>query len=408
MNYEVKTLQSILSYGNLSVDTADELASMIRKEKEKKVLEKHKFIISGPFRTGNRLYYTTRAPWTPSCKIGRSTYNDLIDTLYDHYFADPVQDYTVQQMFDLMIGSFEKEHIVSNLTLTHYKADWKKFIVDKKCAWLNMPINKVLPDQIFEHYRIITADCSIKRSTFNNVKTVVNAVFDFAINKNVCCIKASLVSTKRLRFAPVYDKWEGVYTSEDRQKILETCENMTPTVYIKAIELMFCLDIRVGELRALQKNDVDLDERTINVAHQMIDIRTDSANRHSVRSNLMKGKQETGKRVEPLSDRAVRVIEWLIKNYPNTTWLLPNRSQNEPIYTNRFNENLKKVCNKAGVKYYSSHGIRFHIISSMYDAGIPEKSIQRLSGHADPDMTRHYNKRISNDFEDDKIRTVMN
>lgn len=247
----------------------------------------------------------------------------------------------------------------------------------------------------------------MKRSTFNNLKTVVNAVFDYAINRNVTCTKASLVNTKRLRFAPVVDKWDGVYTSTDRQKILKACEDTAPTVYTKAIELMFCLDIRIGELRALQKDDVDLQKCTININHQMIDVETDKVKRHSVRSNIMKGKQEAGKRIQPLSDRAIGVIEWLWDAYPDTIWLLPNRNQNEPKYTNRFNENLKKICKKAGVKYFSSHGIRFHNISAMYDAVISEKEIQRLSGHTTANMTRHYNKSISHICEDVKIKEVL-
>ncbi|MCR4656711.1 MAG: site-specific integrase [Lachnospiraceae bacterium] len=247
----------------------------------------------------------------------------------------------------------------------------------------------------------------MKRATFNNLKTVVNAVFDYAITRNITCTKASLVNTRRLRFAPKVDKWDGVYSPEDKLKILEACENSHPTVYIKAIELMFCLDIRIGELRALQKSDVDLQNRTIDVSHQMVDVQTDTANRHPVRSNIMKGKREAGKRVEPLSDHAVKVIEWLYVHYGNSIWLLPNRTGNEPIYTNRFNENLKKVCEKAGVKYFSSHGIRFHNISALYDAGISEKEIQRLSGHTTAMMTRHYNRNISTINEDAKIREVL-
>ncbi len=82
--------------------------------------------------------------------------------------------------------------------------------------------------------------------------------------KNVsytCC--TSLISTNRLKFAAQTDKWKGVYSPIDKKKILEVCGKMKPTVYSKAIELMFCLDIRIGELRALQKNDVDLSDKTI-------------------------------------------------------------------------------------------------------------------------------------------------
>ncbi len=68
---------------------------------------------------------------------------------------------------------------------------------------------------------------------------------------------------------------------------------------------------------------------------------------------------------------------------------------------------LLEICEKAGVKYFSSHGIRFHNISAMYDAGISEKEIQRLSGHTTANMTRYYYRKISNSAEDDKIREVL-
>lgn len=121
----------------------------------------------------------------------------------------------------------------------------------------------------------------------------------------------------------------------------------------------------------------------------------------------MKGKKDAGKRTEPLSDRAISVIEWLFEHYPDSDWLLPNRSLNEPIYTNKFNENLKTVCEKTGVKYFSSHGIRFHNISALFDAGISAKEIQRLSGHTTEQMTRYYNRMITTGLEDAKIRDVL-
>ena len=45
------------------------------------------------------------------------------------------------------------------------------------------------------------------------------------------------------------------------------------------------------------------------------------------------------------------------------------------IWCVTYNDNLKKMRKKVGVEYYSSHGIRFHNISAMYDAGIIEKEI---------------------------------
>ena len=403
----ISALQALLSCDNLNEEDTDSIELLLRKEKEKELLKVHNYKISGPYETGKQVYYTTRCPWLPSKKLSRNSRNDIIDILYEHYFGSDNDRITVREVYEQMIEEYERTHIVSHLTLMHYKADWSKHVAGKDAKWLDKPIKDVLPNQIHAFYRELTAEGAMKRSTFCNVKTVINAVFDYAITIDIPCIKASTISTKKLRFAPKVDKWAGVYSTEDKQKILTTCEQMKPTVYTKAVELMFALDVRIGELRALQKDDVDLASREIRIAHQMVDRKTGTANRHPVRSDIMKGAREAGKRTEPLSDRAVWVIEWLLEHYPDSVWLLPNRSLNYPIYANRFNENLKKICEKAGVKYFSSHGIRFHNISAMYDAGISEKEIQRLSGHTTANMTRHYNKHISDTCEDDKIRSVL-
>ena len=51
--------------------------------------------------------------------------------------------------------------------------------------------------------------------------------------------------------------------------------------------------------------------------------------------------------------------------------------------TNRFNENLKKACETVGIPYYSSHKIRFGVVTAMYDAVISENIIQSWAGHSD-------------------------
>lgn len=198
-NENILSLQSILSCDNLSVGVTDELNLMLRREKEKKVKKLHKYSISGPHKSGNRTLYKTRAPWLPSKTLNRNNYNDLIDALYDHYKQSFHLDPSVQQIFEQMIDEYEKDGILTNLTLAHYKADWNKHMVESGCEWLDKPIKDVLPGQIYDYYRHLTAGGKMKRSTFNNLKSVVNAVFNYAYNHNIPCTKASLVDTRRKR-----------------------------------------------------------------------------------------------------------------------------------------------------------------------------------------------------------------
>ena len=288
MDEKILALQDLLKDGTLDASVADNVSLMIRREKEKQVLQQHTYKIAGSFKSRDREIYRTTAPWMPAGRLNRNSYDDLIDALYEHYCGNPFLGYTVQQMFEAMIQERENAGIYANLTITHYKADWKKFMRGEacknlddyakdeikpiKCDWVDKPVRDITPSKIWDHYKKLTAGCRMQRSTFNNVRSIVNAVFDYAIIHDVPCTKAKEVSTKELRFAPTKDKWEGVYTLTDRQKILKVCEELKPTVYTKAIELMFCLDIRIGELRALYKEDVDFEHKTVFIGHQMVDV----------------------------------------------------------------------------------------------------------------------------------------
>ena len=55
-------------------------------------------------------------------------------------------------------------------------------------------------------------------------------------------------------------------------------------------------------------------------------------------------------------------------------------------------------CEECGVRYLSSHKIRFYGITSLYEAGVQEASIQRIAGHCSPEMTRHYNRTHKRDL----------
>ena len=100
-----------------------------------------------------------------------------------------------------------------------------------------------------------------------------------------------------------------------------------------------------------------------------------------------------GKRKFPLSEYALQVIQNLKTLNPNSEYICSS-SKGTPITTNRFNEKLREYCKEAGIPYYSSHKIRFYAVSTMYDQGVNENTIQRLAGHSNLSTTRHYNRKL--------------
>lgn len=45
-----------------------------------------------------------------------------------------------------------------------------------------------------------------------------------------------------------------------------------------------------------------------------------------------------------------------------------------------------------GIRYRSSHKIRFYACSSMYEYNLPEREIQYRMGHSSVEQTRKYNR----------------
>ncbi len=63
-----------------------------------------------------------------------------------------------------------------------------------------------------------------------------------------------------------------------------------------------------------------------------------------------------------------------------------------PITSQHFDERLKKFCDRAGVRYLSSHKIRFFGATQLFDAGVDPEQIRRIMGHTTLAMTEHYNR----------------
>lgn len=65
------------------------------------------------------------------------------------------------------------------------------------------------------------------------------------------------------------DNSEKIYSDEEREKILEVCK-VKDDVYSRCISLMFCLCVRIGEIKALKWSDVDFDNKRVYIHRSMV------------------------------------------------------------------------------------------------------------------------------------------
>ncbi|MCR5848227.1 MAG: site-specific integrase [Lachnospiraceae bacterium] len=383
-------------------------------KKEKVLLLHHNKISEITYKDHGKVVtkYQTRANWTKGGKIKRFTEKELIEELYKHYYPnDDTKIPTVSEAFNLWIKEREDFHLADPKTILHNRKEWERYFEGKELSdrdkaegkmqfvradFIDMRVTEVKASQIIRHMKYLIGDGNITRKTLTNLKTPLIGAFSYAISQDLTCIdpRAINLSSIARRCKQPKDNDREVYTREMIKKIKDYLEGLEEqTVYTLAIRLCINLGCRIGELRAIHWEDYDRDNRKLYLHRQMVDVKTDKRNRVAMEKDYMKSRSPAGKRELPLTEDAVNTLEALKKINGDKMYILSNQNGDKPIFTNRFNDNLKKVCESVGIPYYSSHKIRFGVVTSMYEAGISEKVIQSWAGHSDITTTRHYDRR---------------
>ncbi|MCR4789171.1 MAG: hypothetical protein K5888_11335 [Lachnospiraceae bacterium] len=107
-------------------------------------------------------------------------------------------------------------------------------------------------------------------------------VLDYAVNNEIIDHNVARdVSTKSLKCKIVNNK-DKVYTPEERAALFEYLISIPQNVYTLGIMLMFCLDIRIGELKALKWSDYDESKGQIYIQRQIVDRKDENGKWESV------------------------------------------------------------------------------------------------------------------------------
>ncbi len=389
---DIKTLREFLESAIIPVGSSayEEMRSRLQAEYEKALKGVH----------NNKICHLSDGRWkTKNPQIIRKTRLALLEALYEYYFHVKVR--TVMEVYEEWLEEFKEDTESAHrsvLSYDRFRSDWKRFFANYEIAGMN--IAEIKASTIKKHYKIICANEAITRKTLNNAKSLLNHIFDHAVdNDYVAANVARSVMTKDIRCKEV-DNDEKVYTDAEREKVIEQAEKENE-VFARAIALMFCSCTRIGEIRALKWEDVDLEGRTMYIHREIVRRKDSSGHETYVCVNRTKSGLKEGNRTQPLSSMAIRILKAQRRENPFGEYVFMYKYA--PLVTNTINHHLMRICERAGVPYMSSHKIRFWSITNMYANDMPQADIQRLAGHADPATTNHYKRpsRLGN-FDSEK------
>lgn len=270
---------------------------------------------------------------------------------------------------------------------------WKRYLQDNPITLI--PLADLTPKDFIKLFRTWTKGRDLTRKRFNNIKSLINGIYYYAIEEGIVSHNpVKDINSRQFTFKPVNND-DDVFTLEDRKKLLDYLKGDT-SIYSLAIQLDFQLVIRIGELLALRWSDIENGNLHIQAQllteRKMNDDLTFSKREH-INVDHVKGNTDQGYRYQPLTQEALRILDKIRELNPDGEFIL--MSDNRQLNANTFNRWLKRYCEECNIPVRSSHKIRFCVASILYDNGVPLTVLQQLLGHTTTAMTLHYLRRVT-------------
>jgi integrase len=258
----------------------------------------------------------------------------------------------------------EKLEKITEGTKRGYSSAYKR----AREAFGETPIKDIRPRDIEAHLRSLSRQQYTSKSIKND-KLVINLIFDTAvvegdIQYNPC---ASITVPKGKASTP---------RTSASLKDEEIIKNTSDIWLMPFLALM--TGMRKGECLALQWGDIDFDKNLITVSK--------SAEHIGSRAHIKDTKTEKGHRSIILLPK---LREVLLKHprTRSTDFILSEDGGCTPLSAKQYNRRLREYRERTGIEC-TAHQLRHSFATLCFEAGLPDKVVQYMIGHANISTTK--------------------
>lgn len=336
--------------------------------------------------------------------------SEVISDAYEILYGDTEikRDYTVEEVY------YEwrkmRESVVATTTFKREGRDWNHI---KDFPIMKRKIGDVKVSHLKNMLDIYCGDHKVRDKDLKNILSLLRNIWQYgAVLDAVTIMAPELLKSKNFKtMQPKSDeeKRDEVFTREETAKIRRYLESKKRDTYEQAILFAsYSGGLRISELRALQWNEYDEATGKLRVYYQMV--RRADGSGHSyvaVRVAHTKGNAGKGRRILNLSSPARCILEEMRAVNGDKEYIFQSGG-NLPISENKFNERLKKCCEAAGIRYFSSHKFRFRFASDCFEAHVDDRITQETLGHSDVRTTELYNRSDRFILSHEKMDAITN
>lgn len=259
-------------------------------------------------------------------------------------------------------------------------------------------VAEILPEDCEAYVREVTSS-GYALTTIKKQMLIVSAPLAYAyehrqipFNPAACMKPPSKAHVQKAKKQIVaYDK--------EQQKRLVSVFEKREYVACNALWLMMETGLRPGEVLALSKEDISIDNRRMNIHATMVNLANQKA------AYVQEGaKTETSNRPVPLSPKAIEILRPLLANNKQD-FLFRNRDGGRLSYES-MRYQCQQICRQAHVPYYGLHVWRHTFATNQYYKGTNVKILSKILGHSETSVTYNIYIHLYGDGFDDMLNAV--
>lgn len=354
---------------------------------------------------GNPVRQTMTQKKKESVKDFKKRVTELKSKINNGTYIEKSKD-TFIEILEKHIEQKHKDNITGDAT---YARDLgtKNEIINTCSNFINKPIQKIKTEDIED------AKDEIRKYSNNSIDKIwqlLNKTFNIALSRRKIIFNPMNDETLTKPISNKETKKIDALTIKEEQKLIDCLNKLeNKNLYKQIVLLQLYTGMRIGEILALSKDCIDLDNNTITVYRTL----TKKDNRYILGKHTKTYNRKTnidkGKRTFPMTINARKIIleilnskitninNLLFWDYQTNSFILPRRITRflDMLNENNISEQL------------STHKLRHTFITRCQEKGVPLVVIQAMVGHVEgSSITNDVYTSVSIDFMTNEIKKI--
>ena len=293
----------------------------------------------------------------------------------DKYYL-PEKKANLKDLAYYRLYSIYKNHILPNALFNNdmeniKSIDIKNFMVERR----NATYKKI------ENGYMINKNYS--QSTLSKIFEFIKNSYSYALDDGIVKTNPCNDVNKNRFKSNVAKKKIIIYTKDEIVKIINEIDtnNKRYSLNVYAIPILLFTGLRVGEVLALRKSDIDLDSGIIYIKSSLIYTRGGSVRDFCITTP----KTHSSIRQVPISNNARKYIIKLY--YANDSEYLITTQNGNFLRDRNLSRTFSRLCKRIGVRYKGLHSLRHTFATNLILKGLDINIVSKILGHSKTSMT---------------------